>query len=181
MGYDLHMVNPPTRYFDGYLQLNMAEMDRLYDAMRGLDMLYETRSPEPWPEAEPQVEEAVSELSRVSRRRHITASDLEVFATAGDVDTDEFGDHLSELRKHLAIHPSGGQVIPSHKLRSNDGWIVTSEEIKAALAVYDSHSAVKVHKQLARAGIETEKHLSRWSQWTNYLHRAVDHDGFEVH
>lgn len=72
-----------------------------------------------------------------------------------------------------------------HKLCSNDGWIVTPEEIKAALESWSRGL------ETARSNGEEDliweamnrARLSKgiWMSWIAYLTGAADHGGFEVH
>lgn len=59
--------------------------------------------------------------------------------------------------------------IPIHKFCSNDGWIVTPAEIRAALAQADrvSEPAIAIPEW--------------WEDWLNWMKLAADHDGFEVY
>lgn len=85
---------------------------------------------------------------------------------------------LATEAEFLSQHDGECPGIPPFKFGSNDGWIVTPAECKAALALYSANSAEQVQQALADAGITDTDY---WSRWIEYLSGAVDHDGFEVH
>ncbi|GHO60047.1 hypothetical protein KSB_85220 [Ktedonobacter robiniae] len=60
--------------------------------------------------------------------------------------------------------------IPAYKFGSNDGWLVTPDELSAALAAYDACIA---------DGVEPPA-FTWWGDWINYLRRAASHGGFRV-
>jgi hypothetical protein len=62
------------------------------------------------------------------------------------------------------------QVIPLHKLQTNDGWLVTSGELTAALP----HAATMAMDRRQRP-------IPWWDQWLEYLDAACGHGGFRVH
>jgi hypothetical protein len=71
--------------------------------------------------------------------------------------------------------PSEPPTIPDHKFGSNDGWQVTPDEIRAALAAYADRTTELSQK--ARETIETDY----WGRWIDYLTKAAEHGGFYVH
>lgn len=76
------------------------------------------------------------------------------------------------------LHPDGGDTIPSHKLSSNDGWIVTEAECAAAVA------AAAASELPAPTYIDeddkVEKPLAWWPEWVDFLERASTRGGFTV-
>ncbi|MGN6403539.1 hypothetical protein [Sinomonas sp.] len=71
--------------------------------------------------------------------------------------------------------PDEPPTIPGHKLGSNDGWHVTPDEIRAALAAWDARPA-EISKE-TREITETQW----WANWIDYLRRSLDQGGFYVH
>lgn len=77
---------------------------------------------------------------------------------------------------------SGG-VIPLHKLGTNDGLLVTREEIERTLASYDAKFPDRANqpRQLpvphAKGEIEI---IEWWGEWVDWLRDAARHDGFRV-
>lgn len=67
----------------------------------------------------------------------------------------------------LAAHNGECPGIPGHKLCSNDGWIVTPPEIRAALASLRTYPVAAPPEW--------------WPDWIEYLRRAEVRGGFEVH
>lgn len=74
------------------------------------------------------------------------------------------------LRTKTAAHPIG---LPTYKFGSNDGWLVTPEEIKAALARYQ-----KPGPEFFTAHEVEEDY---WDEWIQFLERAVERGGFRVY
>ena len=62
------------------------------------------------------------------------------------------------------------EVIPRHKLWTNDGWLITPEELDAALP----HAPTSALDRRQRP-------IPWWRQWLEYLDGARGHGGFRVH
>jgi hypothetical protein len=62
------------------------------------------------------------------------------------------------------------QVIPRHKLWTNDGWLITPEELDAALP-HAPRSAVD----------RRQRPIPWWRQWLEYLDGARGHGGVRVY
>lgn len=76
-------------------------------------------------------------------------------------------------RAVAAWHAEPPTGIPDHKIGgTNDGWIVTPAEIRAALA------ALAAQPEEAKAGTFAEH--PRWDEWVDHLTRAAAHGGFRV-
>lgn len=99
-----------------------------------------------------------------------------VTAEMQEIDFDEFPEPLMpvELRAYRAVRTKAldgaveaPQGIPFYKLGSNDGWLVTPEEIRAALAACPD-----------AAGKYPE--IEWWKPWVEYLAYAAEHGGFRV-
>ena len=94
------------------------------------------------------------------------------------IDPDEDWDKYEATCDRLTA-PHGNTdspTIPSHKLSSNDGWVVTPDEIKAALDAWE--------RQKDGRGLKAETidliQADHWSKWIEYLHLASEHGGFRV-
>lgn len=72
------------------------------------------------------------------------------------------------LDEVLSWHGPEVPGIPAHKFGTNDGWIVTPAECEAAL-------------QLAEKWPPPAENPEVWKRWLDYLSRAREHQGFEVH
>lgn len=87
-----------------------------------------------------------------------------------DFDSEEAEEKAEKLRTSTAEFPMG---LPLFKFGSNDGWLVTPEEIQAALANYQKPPTAwfEGHK------IEEDY----WDEWIQFLQRAVERGGFRVY
>ncbi|MGW3954618.1 hypothetical protein ACWEKM_27635 [Streptomyces sp. NPDC004752] len=88
--------------------------------------------------------------------------------------------YVKERNAHLSWHPEPAPGIAVHKLGSNDGWLVTPQEIDAALAAYRTHNADEVKTLLATELGDEGDHTSYWIEWITYLERAKTRGGFKV-
>jgi hypothetical protein len=104
-----------------------------------------------------------------------------------DASPDEYGDWLdaTDRGEHLQPSPAlqhylealdrhqranyDAQVIPVHKLWTNDGWLLTPDEITAALP-HAPHVALDPR----------QRPIPWWHQWLDYLDGARDHGGIRV-
>lgn len=66
------------------------------------------------------------------------------------------------------------------KFSSNDGWVVTPVEIRAALETYRKCPGETVARGLGRAGL-SEYRVQRWYEWIDFLEYAGEHGGFTVY
>jgi hypothetical protein len=78
-------------------------------------------------------------------------------------------DYLDALDRHQRANYDA-EVIPVHKLWTNDGWLVTPTELTAALP-----HAPEV------ALDRRQRPIPWWHQWLDYLDSARGHGGFRVH
>jgi hypothetical protein len=96
----------------------------------------------------------------------------------------DWGAEASALGTDVNFSDKG---ISGYKLCSNDGWLVTPEELHNALSVYQSRAADRaevMHQtfQLEFYTPEDSKWLSGyWRQWIAFLKRAEKHGGFRVY
>lgn len=137
--------------YPGDFRLNIFGMSRYRDAMLELGMAHESRS-------------------------LATQSDWESLPEDYDSDSEEA--YYEALDKITSRHAEGtAPTIPLHKFGTNDGWLVTPDEIRASLAKWDEwNGAVLTSKETADL-VGTEY----WGKWIDYLRLAADHDGFRVH
>jgi len=96
-------------------------------------------------------------------------------------DYDDGEDAYYETSDRLTgIHPGDDPTIQTFKFSSNDGWYVTPDECRAAVAAWEAHQPEGLPPDLAddhRSITETPY----WGKWIEYLRRAADNDGFRVH
>ena len=72
------------------------------------------------------------------------------------------------VRDKQAENPTG---IPLYKLGTNDNWLVTRDEITAALGAY----------RTALGDGASDCELWWWPYWIEFIERAAKHGGFRVH
>jgi hypothetical protein len=80
----------------------------------------------------------------------------------------ELTDYLHALDQHQRANYSA-EVIPVHKLWTNDGWLLTPDELDAALP-HAPTSAVD----------RRQRPIPWWTQWLDYLDVARGHGGARV-
>lgn len=159
---ELELEDVPTAYF----RLNIWGMARCRSAMCDLGMAYDSDTPIDWPEpATDRIGDLAYELDSHTRHWPDNVTDTEITAARA---------YRDQVEAHLALHPEGGDTIPIHKLRSNDGWIVTPREITAALDSYAAHPGVWA--ALEASAVDH----TYWGQWIAWLRRAVDYGGIRV-
>jgi hypothetical protein len=95
------------------------------------------------------------------------------------------GDDAADL-PILSRHGDGPMTIPSFKFGSNDGWLVTPEEIAGALEAWAETDMARDHlaADRFRRGMSTKTYETisedYWRQWIEFLRRAKDRGGFQV-
>ena len=65
--------------------------------------------------------------------------------------------------------------IPTYKFCSNDGWLVTPEEIRSALAAMEQCDVEELNRRLQDGGDN-----AYWADWLRFLQRAEKAEGFRV-
>lgn len=152
------MYDADTSYF----RLNIWGMGRYREYMDQLGMVATDYALPPWPDKPEEITwedvEAVEEPA--------DGSDLPVKAEAVA--------YVKQRDAHLVWHPDPPFGMALHKFGSNDGWLVTPEEITAALEAYRTHSGDEV-KVIVGAD-----RLDYWLKWIAYLERAQRRGGFRV-
>lgn len=163
MGYDMYFENTAEDSDNSYFRLNIWGMGRFREFMDRLGMVSTDYPLAPWPEKPDSIDwEDVSAVRYPEdyEGQQPVKPDAVAFAKTIEV--------------HLAWHPDPPFGIALHKFGSNDGWLVTPEEIAAALESYRTHSGNEVKVIVGDA-------LDRWIKWITYLERAQLHGGFRVH
>lgn len=151
-----------------YFRLNWWGMSRFLNAMLGFGMAYPSENEADWPTYRddlPGFEDAVEAIEEGMKPD--CSSDVEAIAMT----------YVHERDRIVQAHPGTEKGIPSHKFSSNDGWWVTPEECRAALAAYEKNASMK-ELILADAGIADAAY---WDKWIKFIRGAADHDGFKVH
>jgi hypothetical protein len=80
----------------------------------------------------------------------------------------ELAEYLAALDQHQRDN-YGAEVIPVHKLWTNDGWLLTPDELTAALP----------HAPTAAVD-RRQRPIPWWRQWRDYLDTARGHGGVRV-
>jgi hypothetical protein len=148
-----------------YFRLNIWGMSRYCDAMYDLGMVIAGNGHPPFPKLPD----------------GITWEDVEAVEYPADHEGEtakpEAVAHHAAHEAVLAWHAGEPQGIELHKFGSNDDWLVTPDEIAAALAAYRKHDPQRVDIALTEAGIDDRDY---WDRWIGYLTRAQGQGGFRV-
>ncbi|TQF05583.1 hypothetical protein E6W39_29305 [Kitasatospora acidiphila] len=184
MGYDLYTANPPRPNaihpfrvaFDGglgslvdrqqrhdiatgYFRIGYFEMPSLIGVMTEVGIVDTTVPAPAWPTADDY---------------GLTFQDLNApqdqLSDAKKTAVESFHSHIAAVRGGEQPEPAG---IPAYKLDSNDLWLVTPCEIRAALAAY--------RRQEASVQDDLAARIALWRGWIAYLEVAKDCGGFRVH
>lgn len=154
---------------------------------------------------------AMDRLGMVDMDGDRTLGFPEVPAQYRDLDFEDYPPQLQEaIDRNLADHGTAGEGIPWWKFSSNDGWIVTPEECRQALAAFAAHTEGEVRATLLETtdpgpdGVRNKARLTAemvitalgglsatedaeegidpeyWAQWLEFLRAGAAHDGFEV-
>jgi len=151
-----------------YFRLNIHGMGVYLSIMAALGMLQPTSSTDrpAWP-AEPEGmdwEQYEALESGAPEEKALVPADVTVYHQA--------------QQAVLRWTPEAFSGICEHKFSSNDGWLVTPEEITTALAAYREHNDVQIKAVLEAAGANPPDY---WLKWIAFLELAVTHGGFTVH
>lgn len=84
-----------------------------------------------------------------------------------------FKANVDRIKDAEPIQPPVG--IPSYKLCSNDQWLVTPNEIRAALAAYELNGPADDER------FEDEYEREEWDEWLHFMKVSAEHGGFRVH
>lgn len=176
MGYDMYSNDTEERYFR-YNILGMGEARNALDALGMLDTSFRPT----WPQAEdfgfevaangrvPELWDLVEALDGQGGERECPAgTDPDAWARML-----AYQDANTALVEGEAETPAG---IPAYKLGSNDGWLVTSREIEAALAVLGDRDREAVAEA---TGLNGES-VGYFLDFVGYL-RDCRNSGFRVY
>lgn len=93
----------------------------------------------------------------------------------------ELSGDATEQERWRARGQTGRAGIPLHKLSSNDGWIVTTVEIDAALAALARNAPTLDAPSGDRMSDSAwEVFEATWGEWVDFLQVASAHGGFIV-
>ncbi|MFG2908478.1 hypothetical protein ACGF13_25850 [Kitasatospora sp. NPDC048286] len=149
-------IERPEGAGDPEYRFNLSGMGPAKRAMDRLGMLSHGHEPLPWPRIE---DFGLTAADFAAERAGEVSPAVLAFRAASRAVSD-----------WQAERPTG---IPDYKIGgTNDGWLVTPAEIRAALA------ALAAQPASARAG--TFARTPRWEGWVDYLTRAAAHGGFRV-
>lgn len=157
MTYDMRIRTDFGKYLLGdgnYFGLTNSGMGRYLDAMYDLQMLHDSDSPMKkgdWPKWDETLDEEEAELKYAIELEHKTI-------------------------RH-GINGNGEKTIPTHKFGSNDRWIITPDEIEAALEEYEKYTEEQVNQIVAWSKINPR---DNWYVWIEFLRKAKNHAGFRV-
>lgn len=194
MGYDMYWHKAPERaenvgIFDdpAYFRLNIWGMGRIRAVMTDLGMVY---TPEGGRERFPDL----SDYDLTDEQYDAIEYHDESWVSQELKDLYVKLDHTHKIAhnrykravaEYLAATPPGGRGIPAHKLASNDGWIVTPEEIRQALSVYGDIRAAHgaAHERILFKMLESEDPgwVKLWDEWIEWITEARKYEGFRVH
>jgi hypothetical protein len=154
------------RHLDwGYFRANISGMGVLRELSMACGLMVESESPKWRP---------LDEFG--------LTSDAYFDMSEGDVEPNEgFQEYQAAQRRNLRHHGTAFSGLPVHKFCSNDGWVVTPEEIEAGLARMDMAKldAAFTDRQLRRSdGDEGIREF--FAGWLLFLSRAKEYGGFEV-
>lgn len=131
MGYGMIFVREPdggrtdTPKTRGYFELNVWGMRRAREAMNRRGMLCVADPIEDWPQRPATVSTAAYDW--------VCHPEDRTGEPPNAADLEQAERHLREVTEYRRAHSGECPGIPVHKLGTNDGWIVTPVEIRAAL------------------------------------------------
>jgi hypothetical protein len=151
-----------------YFRLNIWGMGKARAGMYEAGMIFDGQQNDEWPTYSPPTS------AEGGKEGLLQAED----------DYDREYDALCEPIR--AQHPDGDDTIPSFKFGSNDGWLVTPEECRAALRAWQEHKAkLDANDVLATYGEDGQEETSVfdaewWPEWIEFIERASHRGGFKV-
>ena len=131
--------------------------------------------------------DAITVMEHTGMARPVPTPPFPQPATYG-ADSEDYDDWLDAVDRGEAVQPSpalaayldaldrhqranyDAHVIPVHKLWTNDGWLLTPDELTAALQHAPASTADR-----------RQRPIPWWGQWLDYLDTARGHGGVRVH
>jgi len=192
MGYDLYWVKPggeeaatsPQMTFEdgdsgdaergdtadpGYFRLNIWAMTETLTVMFSAGMITEFRWPRfPKPAA----------FGLADEPEHYDSNGDEVIYAPGSPEARYVSSYNEVFRR------DSGTTIPGFKLGTNDGWLVTPDEIRKSLIAYDrwcGDNGISSGTALLSEDAGDLVELQWWDDWIEWLKKAADHGGFYVY
>lgn len=165
MGYDMYWLGHRggAERDKGYFRLNISGGTIYAGTMVALGAACDGYEEPAWPQA-PEGYHAWTE----DRSMSISA---EILATHHA--------HEVDLHAHLRWSPPGAMGVPIHKTAgTNDGWIVTADECRAAVEAIARLDPAFVEMVLNDHHVGDRAYWVSWLQW---IADAISHGGFEVH
>lgn len=162
--------NRVDRERKNYFRLNVYGMMECRRLMSEFGMVQATAEPRPsWPAPDDFGITDSSELDEM-RARFYNGKDAYV--------PDNYRSYFAAQDAVRSWTPSGVLLgIQLEKLCSNDGWLVTPEECRAAVKAYEQN--YKPDAGLSRTLSDEE--AGWWPSWIEWLRLAADNGGFRVH
>lgn len=179
-----------------YFRLNIWGGGRYCRAMMSLGMVRNCAEPGEWPKA-PELDGDVQFWDVAGMVEDCLDADAKTVPADPPPDlpdyyTDEWvwlsahPEFLVTLREHNARKVEHQSAAPdaesmwAHKIAgSNDGWINTPDEIRAALKIYDELDPFFTVETLKEHGVED---MDYWDRWLKFLHNAAERGGgFQTH
>jgi hypothetical protein len=133
-----------------------------------------------------QMSDAITVMEQVGMTRQVPAPPFPQPVTYG-ASSDEYDTYLDAVARGEVVQPSpalaayldardqhlqanyDAEVIPRHKLWTNDGWLITPNELDAALPHAPSSALDR-----------RQRPIPWWTQWLDYLDLGRSHGGIRV-
>jgi hypothetical protein len=164
-----------------YFRLNIFGMSRYMHAMAILGMVQEGgKSPYEWPESDGIGDDADWDaIYDLQSERLKDLAQGDPAPSEGAVVSKVISDYVDAVLAKLLWVPQPVTGIYGNKFSSNDGWAVTPQEIRTALATYHTKTEQQVTAALNAAGINNSD--GYWDAWIGFLTHCETHGGFTVH
>lgn len=149
-------------------RLTGSAMQVCCELMKQRGMLDEDLRPGAWPDA------AAFDVSDEMREELDEVEDEELEELLQG--TPKLRAYHQAVERYFAAGRSPPTGIPAHELSSNDGWLVTPDECRAALGAH----AAFVSANGDVASIHLGQEVTWWPRWLAFLEGAASHGGFRV-
>jgi hypothetical protein len=163
-----------------YFRLNIFAMGHYVDVMLELDMVVAMAERETYPQAPWKDEPNGSEIWDTYYEWESGQ-----FVEGDVAERWKFAEHAHDLQTYLTGPSDPKNRIPTYKFGTNDGWIVTPDECRAAVERARSYTDDEVRAAFSavhrNATVERlNEALSYWHKWIKFIEGAAEHEGFEV-